>query len=442
MKPSVAKRYLFDILMALPVLLCACSVYENGPQQPAAPDDGMVPLAIHIAAVSTPSGSANDYFDSEKIKSLRIILVGTDNTTSKDTIEFNKLIQVQNGGVPASEFQYDYVWRTKPGSKRFYILANEESVTSISYDTSGGLSAPSFSSLGQLLNQYAEGAPAGDLLAVMNSIYFTPNYGNMGGDVYLPYSSMYEDILIGERDVQNVTMYVVPVATKFIFNFTNKRQAAVNVTGITLSYTNTQNYLLGQVGSTDFNKDLEGVSYYWVDWLAQISALSHNFPGNYPNINFNNTYGWIYYYDLPSELNTTSVFVAQSDNFVISGSENYGTDDAVPGYNSAGPFYVPESKNFINPEKPNSTPAPGTPPVQSYYFTIEFEDTADGKMPPEVTNVAIENLKALFRNTYCIINIVISQGEVKVYAEIAEWNQKSIQGWVTEGQAPPGLTFP
>ena len=78
-----------------------------------------------------------------------------------------------------------------------------------------------------------------------------------------------------------------------------------------------------------------------------------------------------------------------------------------------------------------------------YYLTFNFTDTRDNS-PLELADeyLYIDNLNALFRNTFCIINVRLGQGDVDVYAEIADWNQKSIQGWVNEGQARPGLTFP
>ena len=427
----------------LPVILWLTGC-RGSQEDPDISMDRKVAVAIHIAPVNSRVNDNNNYFDSEKIKSLRIILVGTDTETSKDTVEFNRYIPVQNGSIPASDFQYDYVWRTKPGSKKFFIIANEESVKNIqlvdSNDSSTGNSADATpSSLTDILNKYETGEPSGDLSQVMNSIYFTPSYEAEEGAIFLPYASIYDNITIEEMDVQNVTMYLVPVATKFIFNFTNKREHSVNVYDLSLSFTNTQNYLFGHVGNSDMTKDLEGESMYWVDWLAKISEDSHNNTGYYPNLNFNEKYGWISNYEIPSgNGGIISEFVALRDNLQIESSQNFGTDEAIPGYLSAGPFYVPESRNFINPNNDNSTPPPAQQ-TQGYYFSMTLQDTADEQVPVEITNVAIDNLKALFRNTYCIIHIVLTQGEVEVYAEIADWNRRSIQGWVTEGQSTPGL---
>lgn len=433
--------------ICLPLLLLTSCIGEDG----ICPDpdhgisfDGKVQLAIHIAPVNTITANNTDYFNSEKIKSLRIILVSTDTVSSADTIEFNKYIPVSDGGMPVKDFQYDYVWKTKPGKKKFYILANEESVGNYSLLSSGDNDTPGSavqpdSNLTKLLDGYLEGTVAGNLVETMNSIYFTPKYESTGNNTFLPYSSVYDNIMIEEKDQQRVSMFLVPVATKFIFNFTNARQFPVVVNGISLTYTNTESFLFGHVGSNDSIKTLDGNPFYWVDWLAQISILSQEYPGYYPNIGFNELYGWISDYDLPSDDKITSVLIAQGESFTIQGTENYDTDDAVPGTGMAGPFYVPESRNFIDPRSPSSEPED----YQMYYLTFNFTDTRDNS-PLELADeyLYIDNLNALFRNTFCIINVRLGQGDVDVYAEIADWNQKSIQGWVNEGQARPGLTFP
>lgn len=447
MKIHLRGNLLWSLCLVMLAALTGCADRSEPDSQ--LPPDGKVRLAIHIAPVNSRAGETTNYFDSEKIKSLRIIMVGTDPATSVDTVEFNQYMTVQNGNVPADDFYYDYVWRTKPGDKKFYIIANEESVNKVFLESAGssGSTEPDDnegSSLTDILNKYVANTLSEDLDQTMNSIYFTPSYTKTESeDIFLPYSSFYGNITIEEKDKQDITMYLVPVATKFVFNFTNGRALPMNVSNISLSYTNTQNFLFGQVASDDQEKKIDEESFYWVDWLAKISELSLDNTDYYPNLAFNEKYGWITNYKIPAgNGGIQSVFVASDEIIEIPACKNFDTEDAEPGFMSVGPFYVPESINFINPNNAGSTNDSSTETNQSFYLTMVFEDTAEGKDAPDFTNVAIANLKALFRNTYCIINIKMGQGPVEVYAEIAEWNTKQIQGWVTEGQAPPGLTFP
>lgn len=394
--------------------------------------DGKQLFIIHLDVISGSRAAAT----AEMINNLRIIMIDTD----ADTIEVNQLVTFDiPGGIPAANFPFDFTCYTNSGYKKFYLFANEDRVQDIMY-ADGNTSRPS--NLSDLFDSFKTGDEnIVQLEAALNSVYFSPQYAaDTNGSIYLPYSSVYDNVFVaeipekGEGLRSTAEMFLVPVATKFCFNFTNSRDYAVEVNGISLKSISSSNFLLGQVGSTDQSKTIPNVtgSFYWVDWLAQISKLSQQEPGYYPNLSFNEKYGWISDYSLPLETTTNIpqnyIFVGAQESFSVPGVLDGETGEA--GVYTAGPFYVPESKNFLDPIT-NTISS-----YQVYYLTLLLIDSEDYKEAPDFTDVYIPNLKALFRNTNVNINVNMEQGEIDVYAEIAPWNQKSINGWVTEGSAP------
>lgn len=394
--------------------------------------DGKSLFVIHLDVVSASRADVT----TEMVNNLRIIMIDDD----ADTIEVNQLVTFDiQGGIPAANFPYDFSCYTNSGYKKFYLLANEDQVPTITY-ADGNTSLPT--NLTDLLESFQTGDQNIDELeAALNSVCFSPQYtADVTGNIYLPYSSFYDNVFVseipenGEGLRSTAEMFLVPVATKFSFNFTNNRDFGVDVTGISLKSINTANFLLAQVGASDQIKTIPDIagSFYWVDWLAEISKLSQQAPGYYPNLSFNEKYGWISNYSLPFETTTNIpenyIFVGINESFTVPGVLDSQNGEA--GVYTAGPFYVPESKNFLDPITNTSFTD------QMYYLTLLLQDTDDTKKAPDFTDVNIPNLKALFRNTSVIINISMEQGDIEVYAEIAPWNQKSINGWVTEGGAP------
>ncbi|MCH5221704.1 MAG: hypothetical protein J1F05_05165 [Muribaculaceae bacterium] len=422
-------RHILSILMLLSMTgLVSCA----GDDAPDNLSDGKRLFVIHLDVVSATRSDAT----AEMIDNLRIVMIDDD----ADTIEVNQLVTFDiPGGIPATNFPFDFTCYTNSGYKKFYLLANEDRIPSIMY-SDGNTSLPA--NLTGLLESFQSGdRNIAKLEDALNSVCFSPQYAaDNNGSIYLPYSSFYDNVFVseipedGEGLRSTAEMFLVPVATKFSFNFTNYRDKAVDINGISIKNINSENYLFAQVGASDQKKTLPDVggSLYWVDWLAEISRLSQQTPGFYPNLNFNDKYGWISDYSLPFETTTniakSYIFIGDDESFSVDGVLDGQTGEA--GVYTAGPFYVPESKNFLNPVTNTSTTE------QMYYLTILLKDTDDMKQAPDFTDVSIPNVKALFRNTNVIINVKMEQGDIEVYAQIAPWNQKSINGWVTEGNAP------
>ena len=376
-------------------------------------------LLLRVSPLNTQTTSQTPV---EKVKTLRIIII------NEDVIECNRSFDIPT--TLASQLTYTLTWPTLAGTKEVYVIANEESVEN---------------GLGKFLDNFAENSESSKskFQEWLKDYYFSPEYTVEDNSIYLPYTSYYGNLTVQKEEAKKITAYLVPVATKFIFNFTNNRDYPVNVNGISFDKANKSNYLFAQVGEKDLKKDFDGTSYYWIDWLAKVSEASHGSAGFSSNEEFNKLYGWISEYEIPKgDEAETYVFKVEDAPITVEGVTTDETDETVsiPGRCTVGPFYVPESKNVEDMKDNDGKPvtdSDGNPVKEHvYYLTIGLKDTAPGKTAPEFTNVVIPNLKALFRNTYVVINVNMSQGAIEVYAEIHEWTKKEAYGWVVEGKEP------
>ena len=385
-----------------------------------------------VLQISPLDSQTTDQVPVERVKTLRIIIINTDDESKVSIIECNRLIEDLPTTI-ASQLSYTLIWPTYEGKKDIYVIANEKSIVDEN---------------NKLTLDIAETSNATDFKEEIQDYFFEPTYkiDEKDNSIYLPYTYYKDDLETKKNEVTNVAAYLVPVATKFIFNFTNKRDAAVQVNSISLEAVNSQNYLFAKVNEPDINKTLSlpndvEKEYYWVDWLAKVSELSHGYPGASLNQSFNEQYGWITEYDIPKEDKLDTYFFVDSQNsFAVEGKDK-GTNGG--NMVTAGPFYIPESKYIPYKEEDTndnngttSTDDENSPQEQQqeYYLTMKLKDEDTDKQAPEFKGVAIPNLKALFRNTYVIINVNMSQGDVEIYAEIAPWHEKSAKGWVEEGK--------
>lgn len=419
----------------------------------------------------------------EMIRSIRIILLsyggdeednGNSGNNGEGIIEYNQRIEFENPSA-VSGFRYDFAWPTFAGKKSLYIVANEESVTEgVRFLPSDGGTLPALSgSLTNLLDGYkavgkdhladpAAQASCAELVHVLDAVAFKPAYTVEDGEVFLPYVSYYsaaddiEQLNIKKGDYIGAeapfNLYLVPVATKFTFHFENYRPHAVEINDITLSSAHSENFLMARVGEADYKKPFGDIStdpavswqdYYWIDWLAKVSEASHNYPGADDNRDFNAKYGWISHYAIPDG-NTPErkTFVQKTDQQRVAQAEVVPGDetDGIPSTLTLGPFYLPESRNIARKSQNNIGAETGSQETdsQQYYLTLGLHDVThqSSEYDPKFEEQPIDNLEALFRNTHVKINVVLRQGNIRVYAEIAEWSPKSANGWVAEGPEP------
>ncbi|MCH5215883.1 MAG: hypothetical protein J1F10_03000 [Muribaculaceae bacterium] len=449
--------------------------YEEEPKTPHIPASGLI--VMRVSTVSANQTTSTSEKVTEKIRSLRFIML------SDNYVVVNKHIYVDNmtdGSDDASKFSYTYTFRFNDdehisANTRFYFIANEECVGSLKFssdytvpqewkdkDLTWILSSEKFEATNSLpsANAPATGGGAGDLEKFLNAIYFRPEYNIVSNDdsddnsgvIYLPYSVYYslEDLnkVVNKKgDVVGIDdkMYLVPVAAKFEFHFENYRTNAVDVKKLTVSSFNTHNYMLARVKSDDCRKTLPGetASLYWPDWLAKISELSWDNVGSGANFDFNEKYGWIAKYDIP----TADVYEKSFLN--INDSQNNGywkvpapqlvdgdsQDKLEPGVLDIGPYYMPES-NYLFPiivkDDKDKDVVTTTPTGQRYVLSMVLHDSSQSTSSNDLTfdYNPIENLGALFRNTHVVINVVMREGESGVYAEIEPWTVRKAVGWV------------
>lgn len=410
--------------------------------------EGDIILHLNIFPLATRS-----YIDTpvtEMIQSLRVIIVDA----THSLIEENYYVSLNGDEAnrvpkPVSNFQYYYTFTTSLGKKQLYLVANEETVEDIQYKQMDGVTLPQDlpSTLSGLLNSYESGMEIDldDLSNVMNAIYFTPNYSpdynQPNNPIFLPYISTYEETIEEQvlkpgvvNDQIEWTTYLVPVATKFTFTFNNYRPSGVNVGGISMNYYHPDTYLFAHVGSIDLEKNFDGESLYWVDWLAKVAKASADYPGK--NESFNDNYGWISNYDIPNSNNYQEIiFLPGTSAFTVPGvgQPEDPDEEIIPETVSVGPFYLTESKNTLNPNTNQSSED------QLYFLTIPLEDMDEDSMAPDFEKVAIGNLHSLFRNTSVLIRLNMRVGKVEIYAEINDWDRQAVNGWVEKGDAPEGL---
>lgn len=439
------KRHIARCLVAMLFMAalpsCVNEEYDGGGSDT---DDYLMVLRIN-ALDGTVTGS--DIGDNhEMVKSLRIIML------NNGAVELNRYVIPSQApeGINMAELDYILTVRTIPGSKKFYILANEESVGSPQFTDDITLPPDMPDNLHDYLETIlpdTDDAAAGqDFEDIINAIYFRPDYTpDAAGNTYLPYATYYDGYMVGSSAPSNATnplqMYLVPVATKFMFQFVNYRLNPVEVNNITVSSTNLDNFMLARVNDPDVYKNFDGTEYYWVDWLAKVSAASHSNSDFYDNVNFNEKYGWISNYDMPSKMDVqTSQFVnAQNIKTVPAGILDEETEEITPKSLVLGPFYAPESWNTYT-YTDETTKEEVT--MQRYGLTLGLHDI--NSLPysdPVFENVAIDNLHALFRNTCVLIKVTMSSGPVEVYAEINPWNIKTANGWLVEGNPPSNNPF-
>ena len=424
------------MLIAMGVLIAmglSSCIYEN-PDDPTAKNDEKMLIILNIQPVASQvTNMGNNH---EKVKSLRVIML------SNGGLEVNRRYDVDP--TLATLFSATYTYKTTAGAKEIYLIANEDEITDYSFTENADLPASPSTNLKKLLNSIPveeNGSTAGGkaMKAVLESLYFPPKYYPDGnGDYYLPYVSYYTgfNVLDGDRRYADnpIQMYLVPVATKFYFNFTNNRPSEVELSNIEIKNFNNQNFMMAKM-TGDLYMDFDGQRLYWINWLAKISELSHQYSDYGDNINFNNLYGWIDGYSMPASLLEPKKFLDRIEKIDAAETEPDETQEngfkvVKPGTLSLGPFYMPES---WNPYTYYDTLTEQELTIQQYTLTLGLHDVStDSFKDPLFNDIPIDNLKSLFRNTHVIINVTLNSGNLEIYAEITGWDVHHSQGYVVD----------
>ena len=402
---NLCKKILTFILPLLATVLSQSCVLENinndEPKQ--GTDDEHTMLVLHIMKLDG-AGKVVDETDNinEIVKDLRIIIIN-----EKGEIESNDLITSDEFLSDGDSNELYYLFKVlEPGKRKFYMFANEGSVTDLEGTENVSLSS--------YLAGISVGSNASEFESVINSVWFKPSYKLDGNEIALPYSSFYElDMKAGLRYEQPI--YLVPVATKICFNFFNNREYQVNVTGLGISSVADTNFLMGQPAKEEQTKIYNGEFLYWIDWLAKVSEESNKYPDFIPNVGFNEQNGWILNYNLPSAASHSEKKFIDADNekdFIeIEGRKVVTGGSPIPGTKTLPYCYLPESSFFQSSKSLQ----------QEYFLNINLEDRNPDVDKVEPVSVPLSNIKALFRNTRVIINVNFNEGTDEIYVEIRSW---------------------
>ena len=470
------RRHIISCFVALISMLAMASCVSDDMPADDGDENDQALFVLHVSTLSTDPMVLNDEGVVEKIKSLRVIAISKGGKDGgEDVIEINRLVKFDNEPSVSDFGEYAFTWRTNPGEKEFYIFANEEEVgTNNNIDFEGEVpnGVASLPSLTALLDYYkatpdskkfelnsgsaasattdhnteaGDGkSSAADFKKVIKALRFEPKYdivetasaGTAGeeggsantlrrGEIFLPYSTCYENVNVAGGTTTNKAMFLVPVATKFYYKFINYRGSDVAIKKIEVNSIDSENFLLGHVSGDDVTKSFksddtsEPESLYWVDWLAKVAEATQK-NNSLDNGEINDRFGWISNYSLPvtSSRNAVTMFGQADGTVKVDGKKTVASED-IPGELVFGPYYYPESGpttigNFTG-----------------YFLTLGLLDTGKNDSP-EFENVQIGNIKALFRDTHVVIYVRMSEGTVDIYAEMKPWAVSPNYGKVEE----------
>lgn len=368
-------------------------------------------MQINIAAVSRYA-SIDEVPEIERIRSLRIVV-----TNNYDEVEKNLYFpDVSERDFYTGKKDFIIIDDLTPGNKNVYLFANEEGVNNIDWGNPWyGIDT---------LHDLLEGAnKERDAFGThMNKVNFSLNQGEINR-FGIPYSAVYSQITVTEKESNEYNFYLVPVVAKIRLNIYNYRNEDVTLNSASISSIADRTFLMAHVGNEDLNKTLPNQSepLYWIDWLHEVSELSWNYDTPVWNDWFNNQYGWITDYSLPDNVNFNNIYFKESqisNNAIITKEPDYTVIE-----------YLTESKNSNNSQK------------YKIEFIIPVKEMVWNPWFPSLPNLGgsweetiiektfsetIEGLNYLFRNTFLDIDVELSEnGYISVEYTVCPWSNKS-----------------
>lgn len=437
-------RHIFIAALILPALLLSGCVYDDiddamADDYATVKEKPRVTLTIAPMSLGVASADVN-----EMIRSLRIMMINE--TTGEDGnpvvyLELNRYIDFLDGehfsgpGEMASTFRYIFTVPTVPGKKRFYIVANEASVTDVKFQASSlpaGASIPDWISgatsglsLSDFLNTYQPdfipglsdeepedggdpGPEPGDGPAdetpepvkplgeefenLLKVLYYTPDFAevdwpvNSGNKaIFLPYTSQYNYTLVTQEEIDNdpantaakvnvleEKMYLVPNATKFRFDFYNFRPDPVVFTSVKISGVASNMFLFANINS-GYEYMGKQKDIWWINWLEGVSSGSVDyFPDPDENGVYNQTSGWITEYTIP-----LTAYADETD-----AKDRKGITELVPEDN---PWKIEgnTSNDFVNGPPSNMKTGYFYLPESRFMVTIPMFDDEGQQLPDQ-----------------------------------------------------------
>lgn len=361
------------ILVSWALLSASCRGGEVSYTDEIQSDDDTAILVLRTGLLDQTRASdrVNDAVDNsvEYMYTLRIVILH-----ENGTVEHNMYIDF--GEIPQTEC-YRIFKVTRNETKKFYLIANEENVSTD-------------------LHEQLETLTTGNttFASIVDNFVFIPDYKNP-----IPMSSVY-DVPVKAENLVEREFYLVRAATKFAFRFTNKRKSKVSIDAIHISDIAGATYLIPHKREPLF-MSFDDESLYWINWLKKVADESQQSPDD---VELADKRGWIQAYDIPSETSHQEVTVnGPLEVLSMTGDQ--------PGKAVFPVFYLPESKKL----------KAGSATYGEQEYTLKLDMSENGK---ELSfTKTFPNLKALFRNTHVLVDITFTEkDEVKVqvvpYAEV------------------------
>lgn len=392
MKESIHRiRIILTALLCMAALMSCNVVYDHYPEEDDEADRVLLVLRFTPAATTRADSDSR-----ELMHSLRVVLLD-----DAGMVEYNRLVngtELFGGGLTDLNYSERVgVIPTRPGDKKIFLVANEESVTAVKgvAGFSGSLTA--------LLN----GVGAGDagFEAMIKSVSFSPDYSQEN----IVLSSSYKFNIGAAEKRATRTFSLVHAATKFDFEFLNLVGDELRIDDLSVSAVADEMYLMANFGNTaaeDKTVPYGGDALPWIEWLEKVCNATNASPVDPDNEWVNSDYGWITDYELPGTSGHTPLSIGKGTLIPASAS-------AVPNF-FLGPVYSLESKYV---------PQTGD---QKYSFSITLTNTVDDTSKTFerlLTDIpadggSVPNLKTLFRNTHVKTTIVINKKAEEIELEL------------------------
>ena len=419
----------------LSALVGGCNVYDHYSVADDPEDQDLVTLVLNIGLVA-PTRAADNEAERERMHDLRIVLL--DMNEDKGTVEYNNYIDFGAAGKDTyNEEGYEFI-RTKPGKKKIFLIANEKSVGAFHYSENGSIvDSPSLTTV---LNAWPAGSDKGGFETMVKSIYFNSDYS---GNIPLTSSYAFDiyDTDLGKR--VNKEFCLVHAATKFEFEFENRRTGDIQIDALSLLNLSQGMYLMANFGTKPAEeKEVtweEGGSTqtaYWIDWLKAVSKeTTERYPTDPDNEYSNKKFGWIKDYEVPTGIGGhVKRTLIEDGQYKLPSLNSYTPATIAPGEKQTLPVvYFPESRNLVA----------GNAVEQDYRFSITLKDPAfpDNKKSFEVklTHIGDEdtysdnqdNLVTLFRNTHVKIKCTVTTKgiDVNLHLHVIPWYPEDPEIW-------------
>lgn len=230
------KRYLDIALLVLTAGVMGSCVKDSLPgsdSQCATDSEGTATVTLHIN--DSRSGGASPVEAGEGIKTLRVIVLDAENK-----VEFNYYQSFGNEADPQTEKTVTFLGMTT-GAKKFYVVANEESLdlTDDDYPAKGTTTDPN-----NLLNKVITDAGRSHFPKLK------------GGDITSLPVTGYKEVQI-TADTKNITIETYHAVAKIVFKVKNTSSEDITLTGFSLGqFFADQTYLFPSATG-----QLENISY-------------------------------------------------------------------------------------------------------------------------------------------------------------------------------------